>query len=208
MTAFVLSGLMLGLSGGLSPGPLLALVASESLRHGVGAGIKIALAPLLTDLPIILATLLVLEPLSDQRLPLALVHLGGGLYLAWLGWQGVRFQGARLRPLDPDGALRRGVIANFFNPSPYLFWLAVGAPTLLAAWRHGRLTAAAFIAAFYLMLVGSKVLLALALGRTRRLLHSGLYIAVMRGLGVLLLAYAAVFFHQSWRLLDRVANAF
>ncbi|MGB2681816.1 MAG: LysE family translocator, partial [Candidatus Competibacter sp.] len=75
MTAFVLSGLMLGLSGGLSPGPLLALVASESLRHGVGAGIKIALAPLLTDLPIILATLLVLEPLSDQRLPLALVHL-------------------------------------------------------------------------------------------------------------------------------------
>ncbi|MBL8251187.1 MAG: LysE family transporter [Candidatus Competibacter sp.] len=202
MTAYLLSGLVLGLSGGLSPGPLLALVASESLRHGGRAGIKVALAPLLTDLPIILATVWLLQPLTDQRLPLALIQLGGGLYLARLGWQGLRFQGAQLGAVDSAGALWRGVIANFFNPSPYLFWLAVGTPTLLAARREGWPAATAFIGAFYLMLVGSKVLLALALGRTRRVLHSALYIAAMRGLGALLLVYASISLYRSWRLFD------
>ena len=54
---FLSAGLLLGLSGGLAPGPLLTLVASETLRHGARAGISVALAPLLTDAPIILATL-------------------------------------------------------------------------------------------------------------------------------------------------------
>lgn len=200
MTAFLLSGLVLGLSGGLSPGPLLALVASETLQHGIRAGIKIALAPLLTDLPIVLAAIWLLEPLADRHLALALIHLGGGLYLVGLGWRGLRFRGARPESIDGAGALRRGVIANFLNPSPYLFWLTVGAPTVLAAGRHGGAAIAAFIGAFYLMLIGSKVMLALALGRTRRVLHSALYIAMMRGLGVLLLGYAIFFLYHGGRL--------
>ena len=201
MIAFLLSGILLGLSSGLSPGPLLTLVVSETLRHGARAGIGVALAPLLTDLPIILAAVLLLRPLTDQTVPLALINLGGGLYLAWLGIQGVRFRGAELEPSDPAGSLRRGVIANFLNPSPYLFWLAVGAPTVLAAWREGWPAAAVFIVAFYALLVGSKVLLALALGRARHLLRSGGYILLMRGLGLLLLVYALLFLYESWRLL-------
>ena len=201
MTAFLLSGILLGLSGGLSPGPLLALVASETVRHGARAGIGVALAPLLTDLPIILATVLLLRPLTDQTLPLALIHLGGGLYLAWLGLQGVRFRGAELEPTEPAGSLRRGVIADFLNPSPYLFWLAVGAPTVLTAWREGWLAAAIFIVAFYVLLVGSKVLLALALGRARHLLRSGGYLILMRSLGLALLGYALLFLYEGGRRL-------
>jgi len=201
MIAFLLSGILLGLSSGLSPGPLLTLVVSETLRHGARAGIGVALAPLLTDLPIVLAAVLLLRPLTDQTVPLALINLGGGLYLAWLGIQGVRFRGAELEPSDPAGSLRRGVIANFLNPSPYLFWLAVGAPTVLAAWREGWPAAAVFIVAFYALLVGSKVLLALALGRARHLLRSGGYILLMRGLGLLLLGYALLFLRESGRLL-------
>jgi threonine/homoserine/homoserine lactone efflux protein len=201
VSAFLLAGILLGLSGGLAPGPLLTLVASETLRHGVRAGVRVALAPLLTDLPIILGTVLLLRPLADQSLPLALIHLGGGLYLAWLGRQGVHFRGAELEPTDPTGSLRRGVITNFLNPSPYLFWLAVGTPTVLEAWQHGWPVAVAFVAVFYALLVGSKVLLAVALGRARPVLRSRGYIVLMRGLGLLLLAYALLFLHQSWRLL-------
>lgn len=201
MTAVLLSGILLGLSSGLSPGPLLTLVVSETLRHGARAGIGVALAPLLTDLPIVLVAVLLLRPLTDQTVPLALINLGGGLYLAWLGLEGLRFRGAELEPTDPVGSLRRGVIANFLNPSPYLFWLAVGAPTVLAAWRESWPAAAAFIVTFYVLLVGSKVALALALGRARHLLRSGSYIVLMRGLGLLLLAYALLLLRESWRLL-------
>ena len=198
---FLSAGLLLGLSGGLAPGPLLTLVVSETLRHGAAAGIRVALAPLLTDAPIILATLLVLQPLTDQQMPLALLHLAGGLYLGWLALEGLRFQGADLSPAPPSSSLWRGVIANFLNPSPYLFWLTVGAPTVLTAWRESELAVAAFIAAFYALLVGSKVLLALGLGRSRRALRSRGYRLVMRGLGGLLLVYALLFLYQGGQLL-------
>ena len=198
---FLFAGLLLGLSSGLAPGPLLTLVASETLRHGAAAGIRVALAPLLTDAPIVLTTLLVLRPLADQPAPLALLHLAGGLYLGWLALEGLRFQGADLSPAPPSGSLWRGVIANFLNPSPYLFWLTVGTPTVLAAWQESGLAVAAFIAAFYALLVGSKVLLALGLGRSRRALRSRGYRLVMRGLGGLLLVYALLFLYQGWQLL-------
>jgi len=197
--AFLLSGVLLGLSGGLAPGPLLTLVASETLRHGARAGVRVALAPLLTDLPIILATVLLLRPLTDQAAPLALIQVGGGLYLAWLGFQGLCFRGAELESTKPTGSLRRGVVANFLNPSPYLFWLTVGAPTVLAAWREGWPAAAAFVVAFYALLVGSKVSLAMALGQARHLLRSGGYIVLMRGLGLLLLTYALLFLRAGGR---------
>ena len=162
-----------------------------------------ALAPLVTDLPIITAAVLLLRPLADQNLPLALITLSGGLYLAWLGWRGLRFRGAELGSDDSAGAWRRGAIANLLNPSPYLFWLAVGAPTVLAAWREGWPSAVAFVGAFYLMLVGSKIVLALALGRTQQvLLRSGGYIVLMRGMGFLLLGYALFFLGEGWRLLN------
>lgn len=196
------TGALLGLSAGLAPGPLLTLVASETLRHGARAGIGVALAPLLTDLPIVLVAVGLLRPLAEQGALLALIQLSGGLYLAWLGWQGVRFRGAELQLTDPTAALWRGVIANFLNPSPYLFWLTVGAPTVLAGWSAGWSAVVAFVVAFYAVLVGSKILLALALDRTRAILRSRGYVLLMRGLGGLLLVYALAFLYQSGRWLS------
>ncbi|MEI6633029.1 MAG: hypothetical protein WCP22_04325 [Chlamydiota bacterium] len=58
--AFLGVGVVLGLSAGLSPGPLLALVVSQTLAHGVREGVKVAFVPLVTDLPVILIALFVL----------------------------------------------------------------------------------------------------------------------------------------------------
>ena len=198
---FLAAGLLLGLSSGLAPGPLLTLVAAETVRHGLRAGIGVALAPLLTDAPIVLATFMLLRPLSDRALPLALLHLVGGLYLAWLALASLRFRSAEPLATVAAGSLWRGVIANILNPSPYLFWLAVGAPTLLAAWRQGWPAVAAFIGAFYALLVGTKVLLALLLARVRGTLRSRSYIGLMRALGLLLLVYALLLLGEGGRLL-------
>jgi threonine/homoserine/homoserine lactone efflux protein len=59
VTDFLIIGIILGLSAGFAPGPLLTLVISESLQHGVRSGIKVALAPIISDLPIILLTLFI-----------------------------------------------------------------------------------------------------------------------------------------------------
>ena len=87
----------------------------------------------------------------------------------------------------------RGVIANFLNPNPYLFWFSVGAPIVLRAANAEPLAAAGFLGGFYSLLVGAKMALSLAVGRSRRFLQSALYVAVVRLLGVVLLILAARF---------------
>ena len=54
---FIITGIILGLSSGITPGPLLALVLSESLQHGAKAGMKVALAPVSCRIPIVALTL-------------------------------------------------------------------------------------------------------------------------------------------------------
>ena len=61
--SFLFSGVVFGLSAGLSPGPLLTLVISETLKHNAKEGIKVSIAPILTDLPIVMITILVLSRL-------------------------------------------------------------------------------------------------------------------------------------------------
>ncbi len=64
MGEYLFMGMVLGLSAGLSPGPLLALVISETVSKGLGAGIRIALAPLVTDLPVVAISFLLVSGLS------------------------------------------------------------------------------------------------------------------------------------------------
>ena len=90
---------------------------------------------------------------------------------------------------------------NALNPNPYLFWLTVGGPTMIGAGRKDPWSAAAFVAGFYLCLVGSKVILALLVGKSRPLWKGNAYKYLMRVLGTLLLIFAFLLFRDGLRLL-------
>lgn len=199
--AAVLTGAALGLSAGLSPGPLLALVIVQTLAYSVREGAKVAASPLVTDLPIVLAALALTAGLAEHPKPLALLTLCGAVYLGKTAFSSLTFSpmAAGPAPAKPK-SLQKGVLANLLNPSPYLFWGAVGAPLLAQTWSLGAGAAAAFLAGFFGCLVGSKVLVAWLTGRFGPLLGSPAYALVMRGLGLMLLAYAGWFALTAWRL--------
>jgi threonine/homoserine/homoserine lactone efflux protein len=191
------TAVVFGLSAGLSPGPLLTLVIAETLKRGIAAGIRIAIAPLITDLPIIAGCLMLLATFAHAAAFVGVVALLGGLFIAWMGYENIRFTGAG----NSTGALqtsqlRTGVIANLLNPYPYLFWLTVGGPLILKTARNSLFSAALFLSLFYGCLVGSKIIVAGAVGRSRRFLGSRAYIWIIRFLGVLLVIFAWVFFRE------------
>jgi len=202
MLYFLTVGTVLGLSAGFAPGPLLALVISETLRHGIPAGVRVALAPIITDLPIILLTLLVLAKLSAFHNILGSLSLAGGLFLLILAWQSLRTRGIVLdiRETAPK-SLAKGVAANALNPHPYLFWISVGAPTMNKALTLHLGALAAFLVSFYVFLVGSKILLAVFVGRSRSFLRGRPYILAMRCLGLVLALFALVLFRDGLALL-------
>ena len=191
MLEYLTTGLLLGLSAGLAPGPLLTLVITETLSHDLKAGATVALAPVITDLPIVLLTLWVLAKLSQFTVILGLISILGGLVVFQLGWEHLRRPVAPARPQRAARSLSRGVWVNLLNPHPYLFWFSVGAPLTLKAVEHGLTTAAGFIGGFYIMLVGSKLMLALTVAQSRPFLNSRTYLYILRGLGVLLGLFAA-----------------
>jgi threonine/homoserine/homoserine lactone efflux protein len=202
MLAFLTAGIVLGLSAGFSPGPLMTLVLSQTIRHGTREGVKVALAPLVTDLPIILLSLLVLSRLSQFTSVLGVLSLLGGLYILFLAYESLRAEGLAVEAGDRGPqSFGRGVLVNALNPHPYLFWLTVGGPVMLKAWAESPASAVLFIAGFSGCLVGSKIFLALLAGRTRHLLNDRTYRVLMRVLGALLVLFALLLLREGLALM-------
>ncbi|MCG7958281.1 MAG: LysE family transporter, partial [Candidatus Thiodiazotropha taylori] len=157
MLTSLTSGLILGISAGLAPGPLLTLVVSETLQHNIGSGIRVALAPLITDLPIILVMLFIVNELSSMQPVLGLISLLGGCFVFYLGYQNIRVKGVQL-DLQPrhSKSLLKGILANSLSPHPYLFWFSVGGPIVIKAMDTSVVAPYLFVLSFYTLLVGSK----------------------------------------------------
>ena len=205
MWQYLISGTVFGLSAGFSPGPLTALVISETLKHNTAEGAKVALAPLITDLPIIIAGVWAVSLAAGASWALGLIALIGGGYLARLGWESLRFRGVTGETETvPPRSLRRGIIANLLNPNPYLFWGTVGGPLLAQALPHSPASAALFLVPFYGLLVGVKVGIAAVVGRSRRFLKSRVYVWINRGLGMVLWVFAGLFV---WEGIGRLTGA-
>lgn len=208
MVSALAVGTVLGLSAGLAPGPLLTLVITQTLKHNAREGIKVAAAPLITDLPIILLSLLVLTRLTDFDAVLGMISLAGGFYVLHLSYGSLRITPVNLQETDlQPRSLSKGALINLLNPHPYLFWMTVGAPFILKARKESLLPALAFIFSFYLLLVGSKVLLALLTGKSRRFLTGKGYVYVMRVLAALLAFFALFLFRDGLVFLGILAPA-
>ena len=88
--------------------------------------------------------------------------------------------------------LRTGALVNLVSPHPWLFWVSVGGPLLVTAWRHGPVLAGAFLLGCYGLLVGTKATLAMVLGLSRHRLSLPWYRGLLWLSAVLLLAVALV----------------
>jgi len=184
----VLIGLGLGLAAGVSPGPLLTLVVSSTLARGFGAGFRVALAPLITDAPIILLAVLVLRDLPPSWL--ALVTSLGGCVVIYLGIGTLRSRIQDRESGQETGGssldLWQGAVVNLLNPHPWIFWVTVQGPMLIQGWRRNPVIGLAFVIAFYAAIVGSKVAVAWLVGRGRNALSDRWYRRLLVGCGILL----------------------
>ena len=199
---FISAGVLLGLSSGLSPGPLLNLVLTQTIKHNRAEGIKVALSPLITDLPIILVTVLILSKFAQLDIFLAIISFIGAIFLAYLGVESLRTREMSIDLQDSkSGSLRKGIIANFLNPSPYLFWATVGTPLMFKAYKTDLLTSMLFMVSFYVFLIGSKIVVAILVDRTKQFINQRMYLVIVRILGIGLLIFSLIFLYDGVKYL-------
>lgn len=191
---FFISGILFGLVAGISPGPLLTLVVSETLKHNKKEGILVASAPLITDIPIVLLSIIILAKLSNFHYILGVISFCGALFIGYLAYESITVKRFDINVQNTKTrSLRKGVITNFLSPHPYLFWIAVGAPTVLKGYKINILSSILFIIGFYLFLVGTKIVVALIVDRAKTFLKSRAYLTTIKTLGFILLLFCLIF---------------
>jgi len=196
MFEYLLAGSGYGFAGAVQPGPFQTYLASEALRDGPRRTLPAALAPLLSDLPVILLVLFALTrlPASAQRL----LNLVSGVYILYLAWRAWRRRGAVLTAGTQAemkyGSLSRAALMNLLSPGPYVFWSLVAGPVLLRAWQQGPAFGAAFLVGFYAAMVSTLAALIVAFGAAGQL-----DARISRGLSALsALILAAFGLRQLW----------
>ena len=160
MLTYFIQGSVLGFAAGVTPGPMQAFFLSQSLKNGWKRTLPAALAPLITDGPIIILVLLILA-----RIPpilLTTLQLVGGIFVLYLGWEALRVfrSDIQLIPADQTSShdsLRGAIVMNLLNPNPYIFWSTVLAPILLDAWRQSPILGIMFILGFYVTMIAVSV---------------------------------------------------
>ncbi|MBC8441648.1 MAG: LysE family translocator [Deltaproteobacteria bacterium] len=205
MLHYLTIGAILGLSAGITPGPLLTLVISETLAHDIKAGIKVAVVPMITDLPVILITVFIISKLSGFHNILGGISILGGCVILSIGYKGLIFNRVELdlEQKNPNSFIK-GILVNALSPHPYLFWFSVGAPTITKAFNHSITAFSLFLISFYFFIVGSKVLLAILTGKSKSYLTGKGYIYTMRFLGFMLCVLSILLFYEGLKLFQIV----
>ncbi|MCD6286591.1 MAG: LysE family transporter [Anaerolineae bacterium] len=173
MLAIIIQGIGYGFTGAVQPGPFQTYLISQSLQRGWRKTLYAALAPLISDGPIIGLAMLLLTriPVGWERV----LYLAGGAFVLILAWGAFRswhdFDLAD--PVAGGGVVNQGILKaalmNVLSPGPYLFWGLVTGPLLLSAWRESWLRAAGFLVGFYGTMVISLAALIVLFSAARRL---------------------------------------
>lgn len=188
---------MVGLSGALMPGPLLALTVGEVARRGFWAGPLLILGHGILELALVVALVAGLSRLVGNTLVSGVVGIVGGLVLLVMGFATLRsaWQRSTLSVADSAGTRRSsalvvsGVIVSIANPYWFIWWVTLGTTYLLWALKVGIAGVALFFSGHILADLGWYALVAFVIATGRRGLNAAAYrwLLVVCGLALLVL---------------------
>jgi len=164
----ILIGISYALSAGLQPGPLQAFFLAKVSEQGWRRTLPAAFAPLVSDGPIALVSILLLNILPETFRNL--LQLAGGFLLLYFAWnayrnwredQVVEFGESESTPKT----VFQAALINLLNPNPYLGWSLVMGPAVLAAWAKSPVIAATLLLAFYITMITTSMVMIFLMGR-------------------------------------------
>jgi len=156
MFPYLVLGATFGFAAVLQPGPMQAYLMAQAASHGWRRTLPAAFAPLLSDVPVIAVTVVVLS-----RMPSWFMHwlrVAGGVFVLYLAFRAFR----KWRAWEPARAVQapsaarsvfQSTTVNLLNPNPWMAWSIILGPLLLKAWREAPAHGVALLAGFYGVMV-------------------------------------------------------
>jgi threonine/homoserine/homoserine lactone efflux protein len=142
--------LIAGLSGAMMPGPVLALVVSETSRKGFWASPEIISGHALLELLLVVGMLVGLRRFLQSWAAFVALGLGGGAMLLWMAWGmvGLGLSDPEVGTAAVAGPVRNaflaGALVSLANPYWSVWWASVGATFLQRAAAAGTVATGLF----------------------------------------------------------------
>jgi threonine/homoserine/homoserine lactone efflux protein len=175
MLGFIVQGIGFGFTAGTSPGPLQTFIISTTLSYGWRRGLFTILAPLITDVPIILTMTFMLDVLPP--VVVRIIQFVGGIFLIYLSYvtlksieHGVTIGEERVTvPGTQRRTLLQAAGINALSPGPYLFWSTVTGPLLVDALSQSLWHALGLLVGFYGTFLATMASLVFVFDRMRQI---------------------------------------
>ncbi len=167
MFEFLIKGGALGFAAAIQPGPFQAYLLSQVGLRGWRRTLPAALAPLISDAPIVALMLSVVHQMPAGAL--SVIRVVGGIFLLYLACRSVAsLRNAAVGETDQTTSPGHGVwhaaVMNLLNPNPYIFWGTVGAIVFFDGWNQSPAVGAAFLVGMYTMLIGGLAMVTVTFG--------------------------------------------
>lgn len=136
---------IIGFSGAMMPGPLLAVGIAETPRHGWQTGPVISIGHAIAEIIVVVLLALGVAALADSPVAARLIGVVGGLALILMGG-GMIYDALEKRisydPQEDTGGARRklagkGITATISNPYWFIWWATVGLALLVKSQHLG-----------------------------------------------------------------------
>jgi len=182
---------MLGLIGGVIPGPVITAVFTEILQSGYPKSLRIIFIALITETFVAVISLIVLASLDLQEAFFRGLSLAGAAILIWISvsiW--------KIRSLDTGTIIRFGlgkiVIMILSNGVLWTYWITICIPKAILLNDQMNMGAYAFMGLVQLGWLSSTLLASFLFSRFRKLLSRPKVIPVVFKIFSLAFAYFAL----------------
>jgi len=147
------------------PGALQAYLVNQAATKSWRRAAVLSFAPLVSDIPIVLLTALVLSFVPEWVL--SIVQIIGGAFILYLAYRSLSgFLKSRNMPDNPAPAsFGSAVVINLLNPNVYIYWGTISGPLFIQGWREFPPTGVLFLVFFYGTMIVMTNILILAVNR-------------------------------------------
>lgn len=204
LALFLLSVVVVSLSGVMMPGPVTAAIVAKG-HHNSRAGLWVALGHGAVELPLITLIYLGLAAFFTLTAVRTSIGLAGGAMMLFLGWQmfrSLKEANTQANPI-PYNSVTVGLVTTAANPGFFLWWATIGAALVANASAFGPPGVMAMAITHWMCDIGWDWLVSWGVFRSRRVWSDRLRKIVFAGFAVLLAGFGVWFIVSAVSLLVR-----
>ncbi len=141
MLAIFAKSLLVGYSGAVMPGSLLAYVIDRSIRKGGNSGVLAAIGHALLELAVVIALILGADVLLTSNAAQIIIGIAGGTFLCWMAFTMIRdalknklIMETAAVTSKKDNPILKGAVLSGSNPYFLIWWAIIGLSLIVEAY--------------------------------------------------------------------------